>query len=31
MLANVEVIWRRAAAVTTPDREETPAGEPVLI
>jgi 3-hydroxybutyryl-CoA dehydratase len=31
MLANVEVVWRRAAAVRNPDREESPAAEPVLI
>jgi 3-hydroxybutyryl-CoA dehydratase len=31
MLANVEVVWRRAGALPTPDREERPANEPVLI
>jgi 3-hydroxybutyryl-CoA dehydratase len=31
MLANVEVVWRRAGTAATPEREERPAAEPVLI
>jgi acyl dehydratase len=31
MLADVEVVWRRAGAAATPEREESPAREPVLI